>query len=87
MDGKLEVFLLEQMLVMRTLGSSFDKGFFIRIPYSGVIPKDTKSFFMRKLKPIQGDGGVRVSVPGRIYEVISDKSIFNLTKNWPTIWR
>ncbi len=66
---------------------SFDKGIFFSVPLNPAIPFETRSFVSEKIRPIQGDGGARVIVPGRLYGILREKSEIDLSKTWPRIWR
>ena len=66
---------------------SFDKGIFFQIPLNPIIPNETRSYVQDGFKPLMGDGGQRVDVQGRIYNLISDKSKTRLVKTWPKLWR
>ena len=66
---------------------SFDKGFFVRIPYNSILPYQSRSAVYEKIRPIQGDGGARVSVPGRLNDIINPYREKNLINSWPRIWR
>ena len=66
---------------------SFDKGLFFTVPLNSSIPYETRSNISERIRPIQGDGGARVVVPGRLYEVLKDKSTLELKETWPKIWR
>ncbi len=65
----------------------FDKGFFIKIPINPIVPYETKSFIYEKVKPIQGDGGARLVVPGRLYGILKNYSENKIQNSWPKIWR
>ena len=43
--------------------------------------------FTENIKPIQGDGGARLEVPGRLNEVVSDFKINKINGTWSRIWR
>ena len=66
---------------------SFDKGIFLSFPLNPLMPYETRSTLNEKIRPIQGDGGSRVEVSGRLYSLINDKSKNNIQKTWPKIWR
>lgn len=46
---------------------SFDKGLTLKIPFDWGLPRDTKSRGSFTLRPIQRDGGARLSVPNRLF--------------------
>jgi len=66
---------------------SFDKGFFFKIPINAFVPYETRYAFSENIKPIQGDGGARLEVPGRLNEVISEYKINKINGTWSRIWR
>ena len=66
---------------------SFDKGIFLSFPLNPLMPYETRSTLNEKIRPIQGDGGSRVEVSGRLYSLIHDTSQNNIQKTWPKIWR
>ena len=66
---------------------SFDKGIFMRIPFNSILPYETTGGIHETIKPIQGDGGARVIVPYRLYDMVHDKSKNSLDNNWAKIWR
>ena len=66
---------------------SFDKGIFFQIPLNPIIPYETRSFVQDGFKPLMGDGGQRIDVKGRLYQLTSDKTQSNLLNTWPRIWR
>ena len=66
---------------------SFDKGIFFQIPFNPIIPFETRSFVQDGFKPLMGDGGQRIDLKGRLYQLTSDKSKSQLLKTWPRIWR
>ena len=66
---------------------SFDKGFFIRVPYGSIMPYESKDGLLESIRPIQGDGGQRVGVNGRLYDILSEYSESNINSGWMRIWR
>ncbi len=66
---------------------SFDKGFFFKIPLNAYVPYETRSSFKENIRPIQGDGGARLSVPGRLNEVVSEYKTNRINSTWSRIWR
>ena len=51
---------------------SFDKGIFFTIPLNPFIPYETRGSFGETIRPIQGDGGARLEVEGRLYNKVND---------------
>ena len=66
---------------------SFDKGFFFKLPINSIVPFQSRSSIRELIRPIQGDGGARVSVPGRLHDVINGFSDIQIKNSWPRIWR
>ncbi len=66
---------------------SFDKGFFIRVPFHPIVPYDTRYGITELIRPIQGDGGARVHVDNRLFDVLLDHSRNFNKKSWATLWR
>ena len=66
---------------------SFDKGFFIRIPYQSFMPYETRGGITEIVRPILGDGGARLSVPYRLHSIVSDKSSRQISNSWSKLWR
>jgi len=66
---------------------SFDKGIRLTIPISwasGQATRDTTEFVVR---PVWRDGGARLDVDGRLYDVIRPAQETDLTDNWGRFWR
>ena len=66
---------------------SFDKGIFLTFSLNPLMSYETTSTLNEKIRPIQGDGGARLEISGRLYPLISDKSKNNIQKTWPKVWR
>ena len=66
---------------------SFDKGFFLRIPFEPLMPYQTQSGVFELVRPLQGDGGQRINIYGRLNEVLNRSSKSQLDKTWGRIWR
>lgn len=66
---------------------SFDKGIFFTIPFNPIIPYETRASISELIRPIQGDGGARLIVPGRLYERVKQYSENQILGTWPRIWR
>ena len=66
---------------------SFDKGIFMTVPFNSIVPYETTGSVSEKIKPIQGDGGARLDVPFRLYDMVNDKSKKSLLNTWGRIWR
>ena len=66
---------------------SFDKGIFFSVPFNSIVPIETMDGIEERIKPIQGDGGARVDVGGRLYEMIHPYKKNSIEKTWSSIWR
>ena len=65
---------------------SFDKGIFVTVPvnwFLGTPDKRTRSVLLR---PVQRDGGARLSVPGRLYDQVRTGHRKQLVGNWSGVW-
>ena len=51
------------------------------------MPYETRYVVVEEIKPIQGDGGSRVKVPGRLNNVLKTYTQNNIDKSWSAIWR
>ena len=60
---------------------------YLTIPYNSILPYQTTGSVSETIKPIQGDGGARLTVNDRLYELVNDKSKKSLKTNWARIWR
>ncbi len=63
---------------------SFDKGISLRIPFDWGLPRDTKSAGRITLRPVQRDGGQRLAVPGRLFDVTQPTSRGEVASQWAT---
>lgn len=66
---------------------SFDKGIRLTIPLAWLTGKPTRTEYSTTLRPVQRDGGARLSVSGRLYETISDYDANSLDSQWGRVWR
>ena len=66
---------------------SFDKGIFFNIPINAFSPFETRSSIYEKIRPVQGDGGQRVGVRGRINEIVRQHSKDKYLNSWNRLWR
>ena len=65
---------------------SFDKGINLTIPVSWFLGTPSKRSVSTTIRPIQRDGGARVSVPGRLYEQVRSGHANALERNWSGVW-
>lgn len=66
---------------------SFDKGITLRVPLSWVTGKATKETGGTTIRPIQRDGGARLSVRNRLYELTESDRQDELGDRWGRFWR
>ncbi|MEO9457596.1 MAG: YjbH domain-containing protein [Lentilitoribacter sp.] len=65
---------------------SFDKGLTLSVPVSWFLGKPSKQTVSTVIRPIQRDGGARLSVPGRLYEQVRGAHIGDLSNDWSRVW-
>lgn len=61
---------------------SFDKGFFMSIPFDLFLPKSTRRRGTFAFRPLTRDGGQRVSIPGRLFGQTSEGSLKYIDDRW-----
>ncbi len=66
---------------------SFDKGFYFKIPLNAAVPFENRYIFTETIKPIQGDGGAKVNINGRIHDMVSNQRKSGIVNSWAKIWR
>ncbi|MCW1918843.1 YjbH domain-containing protein [Rhodobacter sp. KR11] len=66
---------------------SFDKGVFLQIPTTWFTAKPSRGARYVVLRPIQGDGGARLQVDGRLYETLRDYDAARITADWGRVWK
>ncbi|MFC6582630.1 YjbH domain-containing protein [Sulfitobacter aestuariivivens] len=66
---------------------SFDKGINVTIPVSWFLGTPSKRSVSTTIRPIQRDGGARLSVPGRLYEQVRGGHLNALEDNWSGVWQ
>lgn len=65
---------------------SFDKGINLTIPMSWFLGTPGKRSVSTTIRPIQRDGGARLSVPGRLYEQVRSGHRNALENQWSRVW-
>lgn len=63
---------------------SFDKGITLSIPLDWVLPNDTRSASSLLIRPIQRDGGARLSVHSRLFPLVQPVTRGEVTSQWET---
>tara|TARA_B100000029_G_scaffold321696_1_gene314132 strand:- start:179 stop:1393 length:1215 start_codon:yes stop_codon:yes gene_type:complete len=61
---------------------SFDKGFFLAIPFQLFLPTSTSSTGRFGFRPLTRDGGQMLIVSPRLYDVTRGGNLHNLVKDW-----
>lgn len=65
---------------------SFDKGIRLTIPINWFLGKPSQQRITETIRPIQRDGGARLSVPGRLYEQVRGSHTNSITNDWGRVW-
>ena len=66
---------------------SFDKGIRITIPTEALIGQPSRNDMTTNLSSLARDGGARLNVDGRLYEVVRDGHVGDLENGWGRFWR
>ncbi len=66
---------------------SFDKGIYLEIPLSWAIGKPNTFSQKATLRPVQRDGGQRMNIRNRLYDVLEERNDPNLSDQWGRFWR
>ena len=66
---------------------SFDKGIRVTIPYDYFIGTPSRRDVSTTLQSLSRDGGVRVNVDGRLYDVVRDGHVADMSDSWGRFWR
>ncbi len=66
---------------------SFDKGIRLTIPLNAIAGRPTRSATGALIRPVQRDGGARLSVDGRLYEAVRGAHGPALDASWGRVWR
>ena len=66
---------------------SFDKGIRITVPLDWIAGRQTRQSFETLIQPVLRDGGARLSVPNRLYEVVRPFHSRPVQQEWPRFWR
>ncbi|MEO0667629.1 MAG: YjbH domain-containing protein [Pseudomonadota bacterium] len=65
---------------------SFDKGIRVSIPLEWLTGQPTPQSASFPIRPIQRDGGARLSVPNRLYPQLRDADARALREDWGRVW-
>ncbi|MBE0414328.1 YjbH domain-containing protein [Yoonia sp.] len=66
---------------------SYNKGVRVTIPQDFLTGKATQSAFATTLQTQIGDGGARLAVDGRLYDLVRDAHTADLSDTWGRFWR
>ncbi|MCW1950586.1 MAG: YjbH domain-containing protein [Octadecabacter sp.] len=66
---------------------SFDKGIVFEIPTDWVLGRPTRDTTSTRLSSLERDGGARLRVDGRLYEIVQDGHQGNMGDQWGRYWR
>ncbi len=66
---------------------SFDKGILLSIPVGWLLGSPSKAGLSTTIRPVQRDGGQRLSVPGRLYDPVRAQHARALTRQWERVWQ
>ncbi|NRB01804.1 MAG: YjbH domain-containing protein [Rhodobacteraceae bacterium] len=66
---------------------SFDKGIRLTVPLTWVTGEPRRDTFSTTIRPVQRDGGARLNVNGRLYEVTRPLQTEEYYKGWGRFWR
>ena len=66
---------------------SFDKGIRVSIPLDYVVGQPTRREASTSLASLQRDGGAKLRVDGRLYEVVRDGHLNDLEDGWGRFWK
>lgn len=66
---------------------SFDKGLVLRVPLTWVSGRPRRDALTTTLRPVTRDGGARVQIAGRLYDVTTPLGARAIDDSWGTFWR
>lgn len=66
---------------------SFDKGIVVEIPLNILTGKPSQTNLAQVIRPVQRDGGARLSVRNRLYDATRDYSAIGFDDQWSKFWR
>ena len=66
---------------------SFDKGIRIEIPTDWSIGTPTRESASSTITSLERDGGARLRIDGRLYEVVGEGHETQMADNWGRFWR
>ncbi|PUB12123.1 YjbH domain-containing protein [Yoonia sediminilitoris] len=66
---------------------SFDKGITVDIPLSWISGQPTRQTLHRTIRPVTRDGGARLNIDGRLYDLTRPLTASALTQSWARVLR
>ena len=66
---------------------SFDKGIRVTIPTDFILGKPNRANVATELQSLNRDGGARLSVNGRLYDIVRDGHYGDMAASWGRFWR
>ncbi|AJE45432.1 YjbH domain-containing protein [Celeribacter indicus] len=66
---------------------SFDKGIRFSVPIDWISGTPSQAGFGTTIRPVQRDGGARIEMPNRLYELTRDGHANELEDRWGRFWR
>ena len=65
---------------------SFDKGLFLTIPFNWIVPLETRAKYPLLIRPLTRDGGQRLEVSNRLWDVVEGADEPHLRSGWEDFW-
>ncbi|GHC50435.1 YjbH domain-containing protein [Neogemmobacter tilapiae] len=66
---------------------SFDKGIIIEIPVNWFLGSPNRRSNVTTIRPLSRDGGARLKVDGRLYDLLSDYQQVGIEDQWGRFWK
>ena len=61
---------------------SFDKGFFMTIPFDLILPQSTRRKWSIGFRPLTSDGGQMLEIGPKLYDVTADGQLDSIARGW-----
>lgn len=65
---------------------SFDKGFYIKVPLEALLPRSTRQTSTFLFRPLSRDGGQRLEIGQRLFDIAEDANYFGHQRDWSRIF-
>ncbi|GAB1363167.1 hypothetical protein MASR1M32_24030 [Rhodobacter sp.] len=66
---------------------SFDKGIMLTIPLDWATGRPDRTRYSTVIRPVQRDGGARLAVSDRLYDLVRENQASELDASWARFWR